>query len=77
MELIVYTTSYKNPDFGKSDQHKFSANKTVPESGSFTVKDVDYTDSAMYFCAVREHSVVTTRQICTKTHCVSKRVVDT
>ncbi|XP_053365722.1 junctional adhesion molecule-like [Clarias gariepinus] len=64
MELIVYTTSYTTPDFGKFDQTKFSANKTVPESGSFTVNNVDYSDSAVYFCAVREHSVITTGQSC-------------
>ncbi|KAK3562639.1 hypothetical protein QTP86_003379 [Hemibagrus guttatus] len=53
MELIVYTTSYGTVDFGKFNQNKFSANKTVPESGSFTVSDVDYKDSAVYFCAVQ------------------------
>ncbi|KAF5891686.1 T-cell receptor beta variable [Clarias magur] len=51
MELIVYTTSYSEPDYGKFNQTKFSAIKTVPESGSFTVNDVDYSDSAVYFCA--------------------------
>nr|AAA99773.1 T-cell antigen receptor beta [Ictalurus punctatus] len=54
MELIVYTTSFGTQDFGKSDQKKFSAIKTVPENGSFTVKDVDYNDNAVYFCAVRD-----------------------
>ncbi|KAF4084290.1 hypothetical protein AMELA_G00127110 [Ameiurus melas] len=73
MELIVYTGAYITPDFGKFSQSKFSTIKTVAESGSFTVKDVDYNDSAVYFCAVSEHSVITTEQSCTKTHCVSRR----
>ncbi|KAF4084289.1 hypothetical protein AMELA_G00127100 [Ameiurus melas] len=73
MELIVYTTSYGIQDFGEFDQKKFSTIKTAVESGSFTVKDVDYNDSAVYFCAVKEHSVITTGQSCTKTHCVSVR----
>ncbi|KAG7328541.1 hypothetical protein KOW79_008485 [Hemibagrus wyckioides] len=68
MQLIVFTTSFGTLDFGKLTQHKFSANKTVPERGSFTVNDVDNKDSAVYFCAVREHSAITTRQSCTKTH---------
>ncbi|KAF5891688.1 T-cell receptor beta variable [Clarias magur] len=55
MELIVYTTSYSDPDYGKFNQTKFSAIKTVPESGSFTVNDVAYSDSAVYFCANPPH----------------------
>ncbi|KAI5609885.1 hypothetical protein C0J50_12078, partial [Silurus asotus] len=57
MELIVYTTSFSSPDFGKfNNNDKYSAKKAVPESGSFTVNDVNHNDSAVYFCAVREHS---------------------
>ncbi|KAF5891693.1 immunoglobulin iota chain-like [Clarias magur] len=73
MELIVYTTSYGTKDFGKFKQSKFSANQTVAQSGSFTVNDVDYSDSAVYFCAVSKHSVITTGQSCTKTQCVFVR----
>ncbi|XP_058256035.1 uncharacterized protein LOC131359902 [Hemibagrus wyckioides] len=64
MELIVLTNAFGSPDYGNFNQSKFSANKTVPERGSFTVNDVDYKDSAVYFCAVREHSVITTGQSC-------------
>ncbi|KAF5891685.1 Immunoglobulin iota chain [Clarias magur] len=67
LELIVFATSYGSPDFGKFDPNKFSANKPNPESGSFTVNDVDYSDSAVYFCAVSKHSVITTGRRCTKT----------
>ncbi|KAK2843662.1 hypothetical protein Q7C36_011877 [Tachysurus vachellii] len=42
MELIVV-------NFNKS---KFSAIKSVSESGSFTVNDVNYNDSAVYFCSL-------------------------
>lgn len=55
MELIVYTTSFGTLEFGNVSQSKFSAIKTVPESGSLEVKDVDYNDNAVYFCAVRDN----------------------
>lgn len=77
MELIVFTTSFGTRDFGKFNENKYSANKSVPESGSFTVKDVDYKDRGVYFCSVREHSVTPTGQSCTKTHCVSKEELET
>uniref|UniRef100_A0AAY5EGZ7 Ig-like domain-containing protein n=1 Tax=Electrophorus electricus TaxID=8005 RepID=A0AAY5EGZ7_ELEEL len=70
------SNSFKNILWYKQtqDQHfsesKFLANKTVPESGSLTVKDLDITDSAVYFCAVSQHSVITLGQRCTKTPCV-------
>ncbi|KAI5618817.1 T-cell receptor beta chain V region A20.2.25 [Silurus asotus] len=68
MELIVYSPTYGTPEFGKFSQSKFAVTKSNPESGSFTVKNVDYNDSAVYFCAVSEHSVIATGQSCTKTH---------
>ncbi|KAL7862339.1 hypothetical protein SRHO_G00137800 [Serrasalmus rhombeus] len=55
MELIVFTTT-STKDFGSFDQNKFSAIKEKPESGSFTVMNVESDDSALYFCAVSEHS---------------------
>lgn len=58
MELIVYSPTYGTPEFNQST---FSVSKTVPESGSLTIKYVDYNDRAVYFCAVSEHSVITTR----------------
>lgn len=68
MELIVFTSSYGTLDFGKFDEKKFSAFKPDPGSGSFTVKSVNHNDTAVYFCAVSKHSVLTTGQSCTKTH---------
>uniref|UniRef100_A0A3B4C1X0 Ig-like domain-containing protein n=1 Tax=Pygocentrus nattereri TaxID=42514 RepID=A0A3B4C1X0_PYGNA len=56
MELIVYTSTTSEPDFGSFDKNKFSATKKVAESGSFTVMNVESDDSALYFCAVSEHS---------------------
>ncbi|KAG7328544.1 hypothetical protein KOW79_008488 [Hemibagrus wyckioides] len=44
MELIVYSPTYGTPDFGNFSESKFSVSKTVPQSGSFTVNDVDYND---------------------------------
>lgn len=67
MVLIVYSPTHGTPEFNQS---KYSVIKTVTESGSFTIKDVDHKDRAVYFCAVSEHSVITTGPSCTKTHCL-------
>ncbi|KAL7862357.1 hypothetical protein SRHO_G00137980 [Serrasalmus rhombeus] len=56
MELIVYISTANNPDFGNFSREKFSATKKEAERGSFTVKNVESDDSALYFCAVSEHS---------------------
>uniref|UniRef100_A0A3Q0T448 Ig-like domain-containing protein n=1 Tax=Amphilophus citrinellus TaxID=61819 RepID=A0A3Q0T448_AMPCI len=37
LRLIVHMLPYKPPDFGNFSQDKYSASKTVSESGSFTV----------------------------------------
>ncbi|KAI5618822.1 hypothetical protein C0J50_21493 [Silurus asotus] len=57
MELIVFTRTTGDPEFGSVDQMKFLTVKKIPQNGSLTVKDVDTGDSAVYFCAVKEHSV--------------------
>ncbi len=57
MTLIVFTSTFDKPDYGDSDQNKFPVIKTVPESGSLTVNNVDSDDSAIYFCSVSKHTV--------------------
>lgn len=57
MTLIVFTSSLSNPDYGDSDQNKFSASKTVPQSGSLTVNNMDIDDSAVFFCLVAQHTM--------------------
>ncbi|XP_070778943.1 M1-specific T cell receptor beta chain-like [Enoplosus armatus] len=52
MKLVVHTVPYQPPDFGNFSQDKYSANKTVSESGSFTVKHVEPSDNGVYLCAV-------------------------
>ncbi|XP_078145576.1 M1-specific T cell receptor beta chain-like isoform X6 [Centroberyx gerrardi] len=52
MSLIVFTAVDRQPDYEGGTQHKYSAIKTVPESGALTVKDLQLEDSAVYFCAV-------------------------
>ena len=69
MTLIVFTSSVSKPDYGDSDQSKFEAHKSVPESGSLTVKNAQPDDSAVYFCSVSKHSVSNTEGRCTKTPC--------
>lgn len=41
MKLTVSTVPYKPPDFGNFSKEKYSATKTVPHDGSFTVKNVE------------------------------------
>ncbi len=57
MTLIVLTSTYDKPDYGVSDENKFPVIKTVPESGSLTVNNVNSDDSAVYFCSVSKHTV--------------------
>jgi len=57
MRLIVFTMANSKPEFGEVDENKFEAHKSVAESGSLTVKDLEPGDGAIYFCSVSEHSV--------------------
>ncbi len=41
-------TSYTEPEYEDSELNKFMANKTVPESGSLTVQNVQPNDSGIY-----------------------------
>lgn len=67
MTLVVFTSSYAEPDFGNVDQNKFDVHKKVPEFGSLTVKDLHVNDSAIYFCSVSEHSITKAIECSTKT----------
>lgn len=49
MKQVVYTTSSSKPEYsGDFSEDKFSAKKTVVESGSFTVKKLEAGDSSRY-----------------------------
>uniref|UniRef100_A0A669DA56 Ig-like domain-containing protein n=1 Tax=Oreochromis niloticus TaxID=8128 RepID=A0A669DA56_ORENI len=52
LRLIVHMLPYKAPDFGNISQKKSSANKIVSESGAFTVKHLEPSDSGVYLCAL-------------------------
>ncbi|KAF5887600.1 Alpha-1,3-mannosyl-glyco 4-beta-N-acetylglucosaminyltransferase B-like protein [Clarias magur] len=53
--LLVFTQVDVKPDYGEFSKDKYEAVKTVAESGSLTVKNLDPGDSALYFCAVKQH----------------------
>ncbi|RXN11361.1 pancreatic alpha-amylase-like isoform X2 [Labeo rohita] len=55
MRLVAFTTSYSDPEYGDSEPNKFVANKTVPESGSLTVDNLELDDSAIYFCSTKSY----------------------
>uniref|UniRef100_A0A8C6NLR6 Ig-like domain-containing protein n=1 Tax=Nothobranchius furzeri TaxID=105023 RepID=A0A8C6NLR6_NOTFU len=56
MRLIVFTsTGISQHDFGDFSKEKFSATKTVAQSGTFTVKNLELKDEGLYFCAVSKH----------------------
>lgn len=56
MELIVFTAvGITKHDFGTFSQTKYSATKTVADSGTFSVKKLEPQDQGVYFCAVSEH----------------------
>ncbi len=59
MTLIVFTSTYmSSPDYGDSDEKQIPVIKTVAESGSLTVNNVESDDSAVYFCSVSKHTVL-------------------
>ncbi|XP_030591298.1 uncharacterized protein LOC115784280 [Archocentrus centrarchus] len=80
LRLIVHTLPYKPPDFGNFSQDKYSASKTVSESGSFTVKHVEPSNSGVYLCAVSSHTDADTCHTIPKPHkggCVGIKVHQT
>uniref|UniRef100_A0A3Q2NZ58 Ig-like domain-containing protein n=1 Tax=Fundulus heteroclitus TaxID=8078 RepID=A0A3Q2NZ58_FUNHE len=68
MKLIVFTTTGGSKhDFGSFSKEKFSATKTVAQSGTFTVKNLEPKDEGLYFCAVSQHSDAGRQRSLTKT----------
>uniref|UniRef100_A0A9J7ZXG8 Ig-like domain-containing protein n=1 Tax=Cyprinus carpio carpio TaxID=630221 RepID=A0A9J7ZXG8_CYPCA len=58
MTLIMFTSSLNSKHgYSDSDPNEFPVIKTVPESGSLTVNNVESDDSAVYFCSVSKHTV--------------------
>lgn len=67
MELIVYATSFGTVEFGKLNKEKYSVNYNSAEKGFLTVINLETHDSALYLCAVSEHSAAESLHRCTKT----------
>lgn len=68
MDLIVLTaTGIGEHDFGTFNQSKYSATKSVADSGTFGVKNLEPQDQGVYFCAVSEHGASDQRRACSKT----------
>ncbi len=61
MRLVAFTTSYTESEYEDSELKTFVANKTVLESGSLTVNNLQPNDSAIYFCSVSEYTVYQTQ----------------
>ncbi|KAA0711391.1 hypothetical protein E1301_Tti006318 [Triplophysa tibetana] len=51
MRLVAFTTSYTSPEYEDPLSNKFLANKSNPENGSLTVKNLEADDEAIYFCS--------------------------
>uniref|UniRef100_A0A673LUL0 Ig-like domain-containing protein n=1 Tax=Sinocyclocheilus rhinocerous TaxID=307959 RepID=A0A673LUL0_9TELE len=76
MTLIVFTSTLSSKhDYGDSDPNKFPVIKTVPESGSLTVNNVESDDSAVYFCSVSKHTVCQRLESAIQKHSCIKRSV--
>ncbi|CAL9686837.1 unnamed protein product [Knipowitschia caucasica] len=59
MRLIVFTTPNSEPDFEVDfAKNKFNVTKPNAEKGTLSVGDLHPGDSGVYFCAVKEHSVM-------------------
>lgn len=60
MSLVVYTVYGGQPDYRGAD-HKYSAKKENSATGALIVKDLQFEDTGVYFCAVSKHSDVRCR----------------
>lgn len=68
MERVVFTTvGNSEHDFGTFDKKKYSATKTVADTGTFSVNKLEPQDQGVYFCAVSEHGAAVQQQACSKT----------
>lgn len=57
MRLVAFTNSFTGPEYEDPMSDKFLANKSNPENGSLTIKNLEPDDEAIYFCSVSQHTV--------------------
>lgn len=69
MALIGYRYGMSDPNNENDFKVRFKLNRENIQNGNLTISNVVQTDSAVYYCAAREHSAADSYHPLTKTSC--------